>query len=148
MNIPVFQSCRHTYSWQTDLAMTVYIKTSWRAVSGYLLIAVQQQSPQYIWSVYFVSKDVDELAAAWNGMTKVCLANFFIQISLLEYCDMSSRRSWSMFQECVLSPLCSSWTHHCHDDGGRKHHWNIGQIIRDRTAHYPRKLSSSYSPPW
>jgi hypothetical protein len=33
------------------------------------------------------------------------------------------------------------------DDAGSKHLWNVCQLLRDYTAQYPRRLSSSYSPP-
>jgi hypothetical protein len=33
------------------------------------------------------------------------------------------------------------------DDGGRKHLRNVGKLIPDYTAQYPRKQSYSYSPP-
>jgi hypothetical protein len=33
------------------------------------------------------------------------------------------------------------------DDGGSTHLWNV-DLFRDCTALYPRRLSSSYSPPW
>jgi hypothetical protein len=32
--------------------------------------------------------------------------------------------------------------------GGSAHLWNVGLLQRDYTALYPRRLSSSYSPPW
>jgi hypothetical protein len=38
--------------------------------------------------------------------------------------------------------------HHRPNDGGSKHLWNVGLLQRDYTALYPRRLSSSYSPPW
>jgi hypothetical protein len=34
------------------------------------------------------------------------------------------------------------------DDGGSNHFWNIGQLQRDYTALHPRRLWTSYSPPW
>jgi hypothetical protein len=33
------------------------------------------------------------------------------------------------------------------DDGGCTHLWNVSLLLRDYTAPYPRRLSSSYSPP-
>jgi hypothetical protein len=34
------------------------------------------------------------------------------------------------------------------DDGGSKHLWNVGKLLPDHTAHYPRRQPSSYSPQW
>jgi hypothetical protein len=34
------------------------------------------------------------------------------------------------------------------DDGGCARLWNVGQLLRDFTAQYPRRLSSSCSRPW
>jgi hypothetical protein len=34
------------------------------------------------------------------------------------------------------------------DDGGNKHLWDVGQLLRYYKAQYSRRLSSSYSPPW
>jgi hypothetical protein len=34
------------------------------------------------------------------------------------------------------------------DDGGSTHHYIVGLLLRDYMALYPRRLSSSYSPPW
>jgi hypothetical protein len=50
--------------------------------------------------------------------------------SLLGYCAVKSRRSWPTFQIRL-------------DDGGSKHLWNVGQLLRDYTAQYPRRLSPS-----
>jgi hypothetical protein len=33
-------------------------------------------------------------------------------------------------------------------DEGSTHFWNVGLLLRDYTALYPIRLSSSYSPPW
>jgi hypothetical protein len=38
--------------------------------------------------------------------------------------------------------------HHQGDNGGSTHLWNVSQLLRDYTAHYLRRLSSSYSLPW
>jgi hypothetical protein len=37
---------------------------------------------------------------------------------------------------------------HHPDDGRSTRVWNVGQLQRDYTALYPRRLSSSYSTPW
>jgi hypothetical protein len=37
---------------------------------------------------------------------------------------------------------------HRPEDGGSMHLWNVGILQRDYRTLYPRKLSSSYSPPW
>jgi hypothetical protein len=34
------------------------------------------------------------------------------------------------------------------DDGSSKNLWNVGLLLWDCKALYPRKLSSLYSPPW
>jgi hypothetical protein len=33
-------------------------------------------------------------------------------------------------------------------DGSSKHVWNVGLVLPDYMTQYPRRLSSSYSPPW
>jgi hypothetical protein len=38
--------------------------------------------------------------------------------------------------------------HHQGDDGGSTHLWNVSHLLCDYMAQYPRRLSSSYSPPW
>jgi hypothetical protein len=38
------------------------------------------------------------------------------------------------------------WNHRP-DEGGSKHLWNVGQLLPDYTAQYPRRLLPSYSPP-
>jgi hypothetical protein len=34
------------------------------------------------------------------------------------------------------------------DDGGSMHLWNVGKLLPDYTAYYPRRQSSLYSSPW
>jgi hypothetical protein len=34
------------------------------------------------------------------------------------------------------------------DDGGSMHLWNVGQLQRDYTVLHPRRLQTSYLPPW
>jgi hypothetical protein len=34
------------------------------------------------------------------------------------------------------------------DDGGSKYLWNFGPLLRDSEVQHPRRLSSSYLPPW
>jgi hypothetical protein len=48
----------------------------------------------------------------------------------------------------LTKPVCSS--HHHPDDKGSRpmHPWNVGLLQRYYTALYPRRLSSSCSPPW
>jgi hypothetical protein len=35
-----------------------------------------------------------------------------------------------------------------HPDEGSTHFWNVGQFLLEYTAQHPRRLSSSFSPPW
>jgi hypothetical protein len=55
-------------------------------------------------------------------------------VSLLGYCAVQSCWSWLTSQRS--------------GDGGSMHLWNVGQLLWDYVAQYPRRLSASYSQPW
>jgi hypothetical protein len=55
---------------------------------------------------------------------------------------MQSGRSLLTFQRCLLIS-----THHP-NDGGSKHLWNVSKLLPYYKAQHPRRLSSSYLPPW
>jgi hypothetical protein len=48
----------------------------------------------------------------------------------------------------VVSLKLTDVSPHHRDDEGSKHFWNVGQLLRDYTTPYPRRLSSSYSLSW
>jgi hypothetical protein len=56
-------------------------------------------------------------------------------------------RGWTAFYIIAMGWMIRRWIIHRPDDGGSKHVRNVCQL-RDCTARYPRRLSSSYSPPW
>jgi hypothetical protein len=51
---------------------------------------------------------------------------------------------WCRSQLPSLLPPSSG----CPDDGGSKHPWNVSKFLPDYTEQHPRRLSSSYLPPW
>jgi hypothetical protein len=47
-----------------------------------------------------------------------------------------------------VSEVLTAYIIRAMSDGRSEHLWNVGQFLPDYTAHNPRRLSSSHSPPW
>jgi hypothetical protein len=63
---------------------------------------------------------------------------FSRQDILVEYCAV--QHAWGNVLTWSNLPL--TYRPPYRPDGGRKHLWNVGQLLRDYTAQYPRRLSS------
>jgi hypothetical protein len=65
-----------------------------------------------------------------------------LKFNLMGCSAVQSRWSWSTLQRCICLH------HHHSDNGGSMLLWNVGQLERDYMTLHPRRLQTSYSPPW
>jgi hypothetical protein len=70
-------------------------------------------------------------------------ANRFVALETRAFCDVAPCTLVGVYRRFSNA----SCLHHQGGDSST-HLWNVGILQRDYTALYPRRLSSSYSPPW
>jgi hypothetical protein len=87
---------------------------------------------------------------SWNLVQTlhITLLNTFNSLKMAAFWYITS----CCLVEVDLRLRCAYCHHHqgTHrpNDGGSKHLWNVGKLLLDYTEQEPRRLSSSYSPPW